>query len=248
MTVSKQAAISVILNAGQQLSQVNSDDLEELHVLMNGIFQALKKAGKAPPVMTIAKTAKKTGNTTSNNQSSSNQPPPRLTEEEYQILRTMVDNGKKYTRLDALAKVVYNNPNATHFLILKILRPILRDNDNLEIEIAQKRSRKYKDQYRIKNGSMHGVKSLISDSYYSNYPHYKNYFLPSSSATTTIVTYTKPPRTHAQLEQDIINAIPNASKVKHVCDMVNRQSSGSMYKLIKEIMKDYNLRLGSNLV
>lgn len=169
-----------------------------------------------------------------------------LTEEEYAILATMVKKGKKYTNVAAVAKSVYGSSKVSHDSVLPVLRRFLRNNsspvDPCEIEIAQKRSRKAADQYRIKIGSLDRVKELLSDPCYSNFPVYTNYKLQPSLATKTKVTKA---RTHAELERDIIAAIPYAKNIKHICDVVGRVSSGSMYRLIKSILIRHDLQIGS---
>ncbi len=178
-----------------------------------------------------------------------------LTENEYAMLHEMVKNGKEYTNLDAVARAVTGDPNATHEFPLIVLRQFLRNHSQpggqqYEIEIAQARSRKSMDQYRIKIGSMDKVKELISDQYYSNYPGYKNYssMMTNQAAPVPVKVKVKvPSRTHAQLEKQIIAAVPFERKIKHVCDRVGRASSGSMYRLIKDIIVKHKLRLGSSL-
>lgn len=231
-------AIEAILIAGRIISKV--EDKKELKLLKTCIEQVFQSSFKNIADTEPAKKAVKPISKAN-----------RLVEEQYMILKTMVDNGDLYTGLDSLVKAIYKNQLTTYVDILPVLRRFLKNNGNCEIEIEQSRSRTADDQYRIKKASVPKVMRLISDSYYSGYPGYKDYtsFLQSASSKPSVSVHpvSLAKRSHAQLERDIIDAIPYARNINHVCNMVGRKTSGPMYKLVKDILARYNLRIGSKL-
>lgn len=223
-------ALSAIIEAGKLSSAVtNQTDREQLKSCIDHVFKSLMTENTdtvIPDTEPVSLT---------------------LTEQQYTILAEMVKKGKKYTNVSMLAKLVYgNNSNIPYDSVLPALRRFLRNNsspiDPCEIEIAQKRSRKKgSDQYRIKIGSMERVKDILSDPCYSEFPSYTDYKLQPASAPTNVKKF----RTHAELELAIIAAIPLARNINHVCEMVDRASSGSMYRLVNSLMIKYDLQIGS---
>lgn len=238
------------LNAARLISQVK--DKKELLILkecIDGIFNSILNDPSIPEPHLAADTASSQVVVDSNDAST------RLAAEEYLILKKMLDNDDRYTSLRPLTKSIYNDPTVKYERVLELIREFLRNNrrDEKACDIV-KEPKKFKtaDRYKIAKKDRLEVKRLISDPYYSKFVGYQDYSIELLETQTNelfinATTLLKKSKTHAELESEIINAIPYAKNIKKVCDMVGRKSSGSMYKLIKDIIVAKKLQLGSKL-